>query len=157
MDNQYVETDKSWNAPSSENYPPQFAPPIMYIQQLPVIQPLSYLSVNLSGPLVDSKKRPASSTALDSVHITKRHTSAGSHKTREERALRETILDNRADNAVESFDTFQSQDDSIDPLDNLDAKVPKEELDRLIQSIPLEDRAKINGDIDETVVVCNLS
>jgi hypothetical protein len=35
----------------------------------------------------------------------------------------------------------------------MDTKVPKEELDWLLQSIPLEDQAKEGADISETVMV----
>jgi len=59
---------------------------------------------------------------------------------------------------VEDFDTFTSAEHRYEEniMAAMDTKVPKEELDWLLQSIPLEDRAKEGGDISETVMVCSL-
>jgi hypothetical protein len=56
---------------------------------------------------------------------------------------------------VEDFDTFTSQTQRYEEhiMATMDTKVPKEELDWLLQSIPLEDQAKEGADISETVMV----
>jgi hypothetical protein len=93
-------------------------------------------------------KRPASPGSLKSPTRNKRHSSG------EKNSLEDKIFGGKALN-VESFDTFTSQEDLLKEKEegSMDVKVPKAELERLIQSIPLEDRAKGDCDINETVMV----
>lgn len=129
----------------------------VFLQQFPVI-PQTYLPANPFRVLKDPKKRTASSDSTDPAQQSKRHSSAGSHTTPEERALMAKILNNKACNAVERLDTFSLRDDSPDDivLPDKDVKVPKEELDRFLESIPLDDRAELGGSTDDTIAVCTL-
>jgi hypothetical protein len=70
------------------------------------------------------------------------------------RALAARVFGGLATN-VEDFDTFTMPEQRYEEqaMANLDAKVPKEELDRLLQSIPLEDRVQEGADLCETVLV----
>lgn len=92
-------------------------------------------------------KRPAPSRDIESPIPNKRHSSVGS------KTLEDKIFGGKALN-VESFDTFTSEEDLHKEREEAlkDVKVPKAELDRLIQSIPLEHRAKGDCDINETVM-----
>ena len=93
-------------------------------------------------------KRPASPGDLKSPTRNKRHSSG------ETKSLEDKIFGDKALN-VEAFDTFTSQEDLLKEREeaSMDVKVPKAELERLIQSIPLEDRVKGDCDINETVMV----
>jgi len=57
--------------------------------------------------------------------------------------------------AVENIDTFTTPEQKYQEhiMATMDTKVPKEDLDWLLESIPLEDRAKEGTDISETVMV----
>jgi hypothetical protein len=92
-------------------------------------------------------KRPASSGDIKSLIPNKRHSSV------EKKSLEEKIFGDKALN-VEGFDTFTSEEHLAKEREEAskDVKVPKAELDRLIQSIPLEHRAKGDCDINETVM-----
>lgn len=93
-------------------------------------------------------KRPASPGNLQLPERNKRHSSGG------KKSLEDKIFGDKALN-VESFDTFTSQEhlEKEHEETSMDVKVPKAEFERLIQSIPLEDRAKGDCDINETVMV----
>ena len=93
-------------------------------------------------------KRPASPGNLQLPERNKRHASGG------KKSLEDKIFGDKALN-VESFDTFTSQEhlEKEHEETSMDVKVPKAEFERLIQSIPLEDRAKGDCDINETVMV----
>jgi hypothetical protein len=70
------------------------------------------------------------------------------------RALEARVFGGLATN-VTDFDTFTSLQQRYEEqaMANMDTKVPVEELDQLLQSIPLEDRAKEGADLSETVLV----
>jgi hypothetical protein len=57
--------------------------------------------------------------------------------------------------AVENINTFTTPEQKYQEhiMATMDTKVPKEDLDWLLESIPLEDRAKEGTDISETVMV----
>jgi hypothetical protein len=103
----------------------------------------------LPHPQYNPSKRPTSS---EDLNPSKRHLSLGTAaQIREQQALQEKIFGDKARD-VEDFDTFTSQEDALREREEENVKVPKAELEWLIQSIPLEDRAKGNGDISETVM-----
>ena len=93
-------------------------------------------------------KRPASPGNLQLPERNKRQSSG------EKKSLEDKIFGDKALN-VESFDTFTSQEHLLKEQEaaSMDVTVPKAEFERLIQSIPLEDRAKGDCDINETVMV----
>ena len=103
-----------------------------------------------NGPKLNTPqlKRPASPGDLKLPTQNKRHASG------EKKSLEDKIFGDKALN-VEGFDTFTSQEDLLKEKEEaaMDVKVSKAELERLIQSIPLEDRAKGDCDINETVMV----
>ena len=70
------------------------------------------------------------------------------------RALAARVFGGLASN-VEDFDTFTLPEHRHEEqiMASMDTKVPKEELDWLLQSIPLEDRTKEGADLSDTVLV----
>ena len=76
------------------------------------------------------------------------------------RALAARVFGGLATN-VRDFETFTSPEQRYEEqaMANMDIKVPVGELDRLLQSIPLEDRTTEGTDLSETVLVrsCKLS
>jgi hypothetical protein len=74
----------------------------------------------------------------------------------EERALQAKILSKTSN--IEDFDVFQSDEDHAKDLAmaSKDVKVSKADLDLLLESIPLEDRAGGETDLTETALVHTL-
>lgn len=119
-------------------------PPQINQENRPPMMPISYQS-----------KRPNSDVALSSLPNKRPYGSPSlSGRDPTTRVLASRVFGGLATN-VEDFDTFTSAEHRYEEhiMATMDTKVPKEELDWLLQSIPLEDRAKEGGDISETAMV----
>ena len=119
-------------------------PPQTSDENLPLLIPLSYQGKRPNPDDVLSSqpnKRPYASPSLPARDTTPR-------------LLASEVFGGLARN-VQDYETFTRPEHQLEEqiMAHMDTKVPKEELDWLLQSIPLEDRTKEGGDISETVMV----
>ena len=147
--------------PTSADVQEQIRNQILYQQE--IIRQLHEQRKPLNEQMLSSKENiPPQSSQGSNLHL-KRAASPGNlksptrnkrHSSGEKKSLEAKIFGGKALN-VEGFDTFTSQEDLLKEHEeaSMDVKVSKAELERLIQSIPLEDRAKGDCDINETVMV----
>jgi len=123
---------------------------------IPVMPNKPYMPVPHKPTLEELEVKQAGVELLAAIAMMKNKRHGSTTPSPEERALQAKII-SRASN-VEDFSHFQSAEDHAKDLAmaSKDVKVSKADIDMLLESIPLEDRAGGETDLTETALVHTL-